>query len=243
MVDSFSCFQQIQKNLQPVGKAFISNDRNWLAVVIVTLESSKTMGGIGALLMLISPLSGFAVGGFGGLLGLVGIILVLIAMSGLAGYYKESGIFNNTLYGVIATIVGVVIFGVTLVIAAVSLFTDLGLTWSELATDPSAFSGMDWQALINIDTILGHVAVILAAFVVLFVFAIISALFYRKSLTILAEKTGVGLFGTTGMLFLVGAILIILFGIGLLLIWVALLLLTVAFFQIKPEPAQPTPTT
>ena len=61
----------------------------------MTLESNKTLGGVGALLMVISPLSGFVAGVFSSVLGLVGIILVLIAMKGLADHYSEGGIFNN----------------------------------------------------------------------------------------------------------------------------------------------------
>jgi len=60
-------------------------------------------------------------------------------------------------------------------------------------------------------------------------------------LTSLAEKTGVGLFGTTGLILLIGAVLTIIL-IGFLLLWVALILLTVAFFSIKPEPTPPPPT-
>ena len=57
------------KNASMLSKAFISNARNWLAAVHdMTLGTNKTLGGIGALLMLISPLSGYAAGGFGGLL-------------------------------------------------------------------------------------------------------------------------------------------------------------------------------
>ena len=54
----------------------------------MSLESSKTLGGIGALLMLISPFSGFVAGAFSSVLGLVGIILVLIAMKGLSDHYN-----------------------------------------------------------------------------------------------------------------------------------------------------------
>jgi uncharacterized membrane protein len=200
------------------------------------------MGGIGALLMLVSPLSGFAVGGFGGLLGLIGLILVLVAMKGLADHYNDGGIFNNTLYGFIATIVGAIVSGATVVVGGVGLLAELGLDLADLATDPSAFASMDWQALIDFSNIFEFIAIILAGLVILFVFCLIAALFYRKSLTSLAEKTGVSLFGTAGLILLIGALLTII-GIGFLLLWVALLLITVAFFSIKEEPPQPPPVT
>ena len=77
--------------------------------------------------------------------------------------------------------------------------------------------------------------------VILFIFVVVAAIFYRKSLNSLSEKTGVGLFGTTGLIMLIGAALTIIV-IGSLLLWVAVILLTVAFFSIKTEPAQPSLT-
>lgn len=210
-------------------------------VYTLTLESSKTLGGVGALLMVISPLSGYAVGGFGGILGLVGIILVLIAMKGLADHYNEGNIFNNTLYGVILSIVGGIAFAAALVVGAAGFLSALNLDFSTLSTDPSAFSSVDWEGVLNLDVIMDFVVIILVALVVLFVFLVIAAIFYRKSLSSVAEKTGVGLFGTAGLLILIGAVLTII-AIGAILIWVALLLLTVAFFQIRTE-TTPTPAT
>jgi uncharacterized membrane protein len=66
------------------------------------LESSKNLGGVGALLIFIGPLLTAlpGIGGYTGLLSLVGAILVLIAFKGFADYYRESGIFNNALYAI-----------------------------------------------------------------------------------------------------------------------------------------------
>ena len=190
--------------------------------------------------MLISPFAGFVAGAFSSVLGLVGIILVLIAMKGLADHYNEGGIFNNTLYGVILTIVGGVVFVASIVVGAVGLLSELNLDWTTLSTDTAAFSNFDWQGLVDFNIIWDYIVIIFAGLVVLFIFTVIAAIFYRKSLNSLAEKTGVGLFGTTGLILLIGAVLTII-GIGFLLLWVALILLTVAFFSIKPEAAQPPP--
>ena len=198
----------------------------------MNLETSKNLGGVGAILMFIGVLPLFA---YSGIISLVGLILVLIAMYGLASYYNESGIFNNALYGVIAAIVGGVVGAVVLVAGAMNFFADIGLSLWNLQ-DVSALSG------ISQDLILTHIwdfiAIILVAWVILVVFAIIAAVLIRKSLGAMSSKTGVGLFGTTALLILIGAVLMIIF-IGALLIWIALLLLAVAFFQIKPQHAQP----
>jgi uncharacterized membrane protein len=202
----------------------------------MTLGSNKTLGGVGALLMVISPFSAFVAGVFSSVLMLVGLILVLIAMKGLADHYNEGGIFNNALYGVILTMVGGVVFVAAIVVGAVGLLSELNIDLTTLSTDSAAISAMDWQELANFNVIWGYLVTILAGFVVLFIFLVIAAIFYRKSLTSLSEKTGVGLFGTIGLILLIGAVLTII-GIGFLLLWVALILLTVAFFSIRTEPA------
>ncbi|MDH5635586.1 MAG: DUF996 domain-containing protein [Candidatus Bathyarchaeota archaeon] len=206
----------------------------------MTLQSNKTLGGVGALLMVISP---FLVSGFTLLAGLVGLILVLIAVKGLSDHYKEASIFNNSLYGVILSIVGVVVFVAALFVTALSFFTNvLGIELSAALSDPTAFSNIDWTEAMILDNLMAHVAALVGSLVILFIFVVVAAIFYRKSLTTLAEKTGVGLFGTAGLLLLIGAVLTIIV-IGFLLIWVALILLTAAFFKIRAEPTQPPPMT
>jgi uncharacterized membrane protein len=206
----------------------------------MTLQSNKTLGGVGALLMVISP---FLVSGFTLLAGLVGLILVLIAVKGLSDHYKEASIFNNTLYGVILSIVGVVVFVAALFVTAVSFFTNvLGIELSAALSDPTAFSNIDWTEAMILDNLMSHVAALVGSLVILFIFVVVATIFYRKSLTTLAEKTGVGRFGTAGLLLLIGAVLTII-AIGFLLIWIALILLTAAFFQIRAEPTQPPPMT
>lgn len=197
------------------------------------LQTGKNIGGIGALLMFIGPLLGI-VHFAGGFLSLIGFILVLIALYGLAGYYNESGIFNNALYGFITTIVGVVAAVGVVVMTALTAIADLGITdW----TNPA-----EWTAAITIDTALTLLGAIVGGFIVLFIFAIITAWLYRRSLSMLSEKSNVGLFGTAGLLLLIGAVLTIIV-IGAVLIWIALLLMTIAFFQIKPAAAEPAPST
>ena len=61
----------------------------------MSLESNKTLGGIGAILLAIPFLN------------LIGIILVLIAMKGMAEYYDDDDIFKNAIYGFIFGVIGV----------------------------------------------------------------------------------------------------------------------------------------
>ena len=204
----------------------------------MALESSKNLGGIGAILMFIGFLP---YASLYGILSLVGLILVMVAMYGLAKHYMESGIFNNALYGVITAIVGIMLFAVVVVYALFDFFAELGLTigMGNFADWAAGLTQMDW-ANMGFSIIGNFIVYILLALVVLFVFIVITAIFLRKSLKLLSAKTGVGLFGTTGLIILIGAVLTII-AIGLLLLWIALLLLAVAFFQIKPQQTQPPP--
>lgn len=199
----------------------------------MTLETNKTLGGIGAILMAIGFLP-FA-GAYTGIIALVGLILVFVAVKGFSDYYKDSGIFNNMIYAIVIGIVGAVIAGVLIVSAAFGILSAVGINMNNW-TDWTMFQNIQWQN-INIDTIMPYVTTILLSLVLLFVFAIVAAIFLRRSMTSLSEKTRVHMFATTGLLFLIGAILTIVV-IGLILLWIALLLLAVSFFTIPLQPAQ-----
>lgn len=196
----------------------------------MNLDTSKYLGGVGAILMFIGvlPLVPYL-----GIISLVGLILVLIAFKGLADYYSEAGIFNNALYAVITAIIGGIVTLAVAFIALVDFLTELGLSLVNVAEWSTAVTGIDWTN-VGFNVIGNFIAYVLLAFVVLFVFVIITAILLRKSLGLLSAKSGVGLFGTTGLLILIGAVLTII-AIGLVLIWIAMLILAVAFFSIKPQ--------
>lgn len=203
----------------------------------MTLESSKNLGGIGAILIVIGvlPIP------YATILSLIGLILLLIGLKGLADFYKEGGIFNNTLYAIILAIVGGVVAAGIVAVMFIGTLADLGINLSNI-TDWATFGPALVTRFTDISNsgllfnLLGAIAISL---IVLFVFAIIAVLFFRRSLTQLASKTGVGLFGTAGLLMLIGAVLTIIV-IGALLIWIAWILVAVAFFRIRAQPAAPT---
>jgi uncharacterized membrane protein len=200
-------------------------------------QTNKALGGVGALLLFIGCLT--FISPAVGILGLIGLILVLIALNGFANYYKEKGIFNNALYGIIIFIVGVVITIAVAIFILVDFFTSLGIdltNWQSLQT-------VDWASIMTPDKIIGLVGSGIVALVILFIFCILGAYFLRKSLDLLATKTDVKLFGTTGLIILIGAVLTIVL-IGFILLFVAILLLIISFFSIKtptstPEVSQP----
>ena len=201
------------------------------------IETSKILGGIGALLMFIGIIPYI---NYFGVIELVGLILVMVALYNLGSYYKEGGIFNNALYGLIMGIVGGVISIAVVVITVLSSLTDFLYTiFPDWNGDWNALSGLTPNlSNLSLDNIMPFVTGIIVVLIVLWVFSIISAFFIRRSLGTLSTKSGVGLFSMAGLLLLIGAVLIILFGIGLILIWISALLLAIAFFKIRPQQTQ-----
>jgi uncharacterized membrane protein len=209
----------------------------------MTLETRKNLGGIGAILMFVGALPYISTYG---IVELIGVILVLVALHGLANFYADRSIFNNAIYGIIAGIVGVI------VAAAVAVFSVLTQLVPFLQTIYPDWNGTDWTALqgmtpdtsnLNPADVLPFIAGILVVIVVVWIFSIIAAFFIRRSLKTLSVRSNVGLFGTAGLLLLIGAVLVIIFGLGLLLIWISALILAIAFFTMKaPEQYAPTAT-
>ena len=196
----------------------------------MTFESSKNLSAVGALLIVIGAVAGFVVS-FSGILSLIGIILVLIGVKGLANFYKEQGIFNNTLYSVITVVVGCVAGVGIMAASAVAALADLGIDWANI--EDWANIGTDVANIFadfDLSTIAALLGAILIGLIILWVAFIISMYFLRKSMNQLSTKSGVGLFGTAGILVLIGAVIPV---VGLLIIWIGFILATAAFFQMK----------
>lgn len=174
----------------------------------MSLESNKSLGGIGAILLAIPFLN------------LVGIILVLIALKGMGEYYDDEEIFKNALYGFIFGFIGVI--GL---VAFIVMFALGFATISPVAVPLAGF------------------ALIIIVLIVQYVFSLISALFYKKSLDVLSIKSNENVFSTAAVILLVGAIIPI---IGEILKFIAWILVAIGFFSIKeskqiPAPAQVEP--
>lgn len=193
-------------------------------------QTNKTLGGVGAILLLIGCLT--FISPAVGILGLIGLILVLIALNGFADHYNEKGIFNNALYGIIIFVVGFVVTIAAAIFVLVDFLNNLGIDM----TNWQSLQSVDWKSIMTPDKIMGLVGSGVIALVILFIFSVIGAYFLKKSLDLLSTKTGVKLFSTTGMILLLGAVLTIIF-IGFILIFVAIILLIISFFSIStPAP-------
>ena len=207
----------------------------------MTLETSKNLGGIGAILMFLGIIIGFVpfVSMVSSIIELIGLILVLVGLHGLGSYYKDSGIFNNALYGVIVAIIGAVVVAViafAIILTTISpllyqIYPGWDGNWASLAgltPDTSAITAGSFDLSTLLPALFGAIAIIIIVWIV----TIVATFLIRRSLKSASAKSNVGLFGTAGLIMLIGAFLAIIF-IGFILIWISALLLAVAFFQVK----------
>lgn len=204
---------------------------------LASLQQAKTLGGVGSILGILSVVP-FA----GPVLAIVGFILVLIAVKYISEIVGEKRIFKNMLISIILAIVGVVV-GFAFVIAAIAPFIGMGFLGGGFMgggfpgmPSPSETPPGNWFALIG---------TIIAGLVVVWVFFIVSAVFVKRSYDEISKRLGVGMFHTSALLYLIGAALLIVFGVGFILMFVAVILEIVAFFSIPdqlPQPMQPSQT-
>ncbi len=151
---------------------------------------------------------------------IIGYILILIATKYVSDELGDKSIFDNMLYAVIAGIVG----------AAAGAFIILtGAVFSAVTFATSAIAG------------------IVVGLAIAWIALIVSAMFIRRAYDTMATRLNIGTFRTAGMLYFIGAILIIVL-VGFLLLFVAAILQIIAFFAIpdmvpgmQPQPMAAAP--
>ncbi len=159
-------------------------------------------------------------GGIGSILQLIpavsiaGYILTLIAIKYVSDELKDRSIFDNALYGIIALIIGTVVGLATFLAGIASAVFTFGV---------------------------GALAGVFAFLVILWITLIIAAIFIKRSFDVIGTRLGVGAFKTAGMLYLIGALLVVVFFVGLIVIFVGVIFQIVAFFSINETPLQTQP--
>ena len=184
-----------------------------------SFESNKVLGGVGAILTAIGSLIPFS--SSVGIVYIIGAILVLISMRGLAEDLKENIIFTNTLYGFIFSVIGIIVGIAAYAIFVAPIFT--ALTFFRVVI---------------------RVLLTLATLAIVFVFLVLSAIFLKRVFDLIEAKTEERILRTGGLLLIIGAVLIIAFGLGFIFLFIAWILISVGLFSMKP-PAQlimPQPT-
>jgi uncharacterized membrane protein len=171
-------------------------------------ETNKILGGVGALLTAIGTLVLFR--GTIGIVGLVGMILLLIAMRGLSDDFKDYGVFRRAVSGFIFGLIGT--FLAIAVLSAFSILTGFFFTHIVLGSLVLAGAVIGW--------------------VVMFIFFVLSGIFYRLAFYSLAHKSRVPMLRTGATVLLVGSALTILLA-GFVLMFVAWILIAVGLFSLK----------
>ncbi|HSQ49286.1 MAG TPA: DUF996 domain-containing protein [Candidatus Deferrimicrobiaceae bacterium] len=202
---------------------------------MLTLDLSRNLGGIGAILLVISVVV-FFTQPLLIVIALVGAVLLLVALHGLAQFYREKRIFNSGLLAFIAFVVGAVVTfaSVVYLVLYTSYLSDfISLMYPGFNGDWSNLPNLTPNADVNFAELLGFVGPIFGIFTAAWISAIFASFFAWRAFKNLAAKSGVNLFSTAGIILLVGALLTIVFGLGLILMWIGVLLLAIAFFQMK----------
>lgn len=187
-----------------------------------TLHSTqaKTLGGVGAILVLLS-----AVPTVGAILGIIGFVMILVAVKYIADDLGDRKIFGDMMKAVAVAIFGIAIGSIVVVGTILSAFQNGYFTTNFVPS--STVTTAQW---ITFGTEIG--LGLLGAWV----FFLVSAIFLRRSYTVIGSKLNVKMFHTAGTFYLIGAAAAIV-GVGFLLIFVAEILTLVAFFSI-PEAQQ-----
>ncbi len=189
-----------------------------------SLRDAKYLGGIGSVLLLLTLIPDFGV-----VFLIAGLILVGVAIKKISDETGERPILNNFLLAILISVLG----GAAAVVAAVALgVVSLLNFFAFLAEEvlenfsPTSQEVLNWA--------LQFLTIILVSIAIVWVSAIVSSIFLRRSYNLITKRLNVDLFKTAGLLYLVGAALIIIL-IGFIIILVALILQVIAFFTIPEE--------
>ena len=194
---------------------------------MASLSEAKNLGGIGAILALLSGLLFWVPYSAGIGLLIVGLVLMLIAVKNISDTMGDQAIFSSMMYSVILAIIGPVIAAAVAFAAAASFIGSFRGFMPGMTTLPSGF----FAAL----------GFLILAGAILYVCILISTVFLKKSYDAIALKLRVDLFHTTGLLFLIGAATLIVF-VGVVILFIAAILQIVAFFSIPEQvPSQMPP--
>jgi uncharacterized membrane protein len=139
---------------------------------------------------------------------IVGYILLIVAVKDISDELQDKSIFNN-----------IVIAAVTGMVAALSLAG--GVILGVLA------SGFTFG-------VAGLAGIAVGLFLT-WIFFVISAVFLRRAYETIGQRLGVGTFKTAATLYLIGAVLTIVF-LGLFILFIAEIVQAVAYFSIPDQP-------
>lgn len=231
----------------------------------MTIESSRTLGGLGACLTVVGVVSSVlsvihfaypnslvanltfsSISSIVGVITFVGFIFFLVAMYGFSRDYQEHKIFNYLIYGIVITIIAAI---VTFVVWFAFIFANMSGIIAGLPQNPSQ------------SDILSSLTPYIAPSIAIFgLISLINVVFNVLALNLLSDKSGVPMFRNGARVLLLGVLLTIAIGVvsaaiasgmyisveniaiiglpGAFVQYIAWALLAIAFFRVKPPPNQ-----
>jgi uncharacterized membrane protein len=221
--------------------------------VRTALSQAKILGGIGSILVFLSPFilltalippltfiadAILSIGIVSGIVGLIGSVMILVAVKKISDAVNDREIFQNVLLAVIIPWVAVgVVSAVGLGIVMYAGPTKAKVDGNYLAE--VGYSGTD-VALPLFPTFLVLPILTLTMVFGMWAALIVSAWFLKRGYERIAVRTGTKTFRTVGRLYFYGALLVIVL-IGAILAFIAVILQIKAFFSLpESPPSQPT---
>ncbi len=145
---------------------------------------------------------------------LVGWILILVAMKEISDVSQDRTIFDDALIAGITAVIGAITFVVFLASGAFGGIITLGLI------DFGVFGVLGALAILGI----------------FWLFLVVSSIFLKRAYDKIAQRLNVGAFATAGLLYLIGALTVIVL-VGFLILLIAMIFQIVAYFSIPDQPA------
>jgi uncharacterized membrane protein len=207
------------------------------------LKEEKILGGIGAILTLF-----FIIPFIGWVISLVGLILIAISIYKMGKKFNEKNLFSNYLLSIIFFFLSQVSIVLGLIFAYIKGFFKnieiFNFDFQNRFFDGEKFFRKrpfgypfnrdlpDFKNLLNL--IHDRLWIILLVLLIVWVLIILGGIFKKKSFDILSLKTKIENFKLSGLLVLIGTILVPIFGIGFILILIGIIFEIIGFFSI-PE--------
>ena len=182
----------------------------------MSLKEARIYGSIGAILSIL----GGNISRIGNLISVIGFVLILLAVKEISLAVNREDIFKDYLVAFILHLGAFFVF-------LIALISVMGITVLQ-----GIFWNLAGKGLENLGQIIKG---LLIGGILAWILFVLGSYYLKKSYESISIETEVGIFRTTGLLYFVGAILLIVFGIGALLIIIGKILEIVAYLSLPED--------
>jgi len=180
-------------------------------------NTTKLLGAWGGLASLVLGVLGFLIPG-GHLVALAGTICLIVAYYRAAGEMQRPAISSSMTIALVLMVVGSIVGAMVFGAALIGLFHGGSLSTLGAGLGVGAMGG--W--------------------LLSYVLSIAASWFWYKAASEVAAGSGISLFKTAGLIYFIGVITLVLFGLGGLLMLVGAIMQIVAFFSVPDQRAAGT---